>query len=133
MSRVPLVLLLAIAMSCDSDRAPSTPPDDAGPTYAIVPDPAALGIDLTTHVAGSRQADADTILAELRTKYPDVLRTLEETDALGGAIVEVEDAELARLLSQLYAIRDADDHARARPLWEEVARRRGVRVERRGP
>lgn len=132
MSRVSLALLAALTMGCDSHPAPSPPPDDdQRPPYNVVPDPAALGIDPRTHVAGSRKADEEAALARLRVKYPDAARALEEADSLGGGVYAVDgNEEAARLLSIIYTIRNADGEAERQEKLQALARR--LRFEKQG-
>jgi len=124
MARVSLVLLAALTMACDSHPGPSPPPDEQGPTYEVRPDPASLGIDLQTHVAGNRKADEEAALSRLRALYPDAARALEETDSLGGAIYAVDgNEEAAQLLAVIYAIRNADGEAEHRAKMEALRQR----------
>ncbi|MGH2609057.1 MAG: hypothetical protein ACRDHF_08200 [Tepidiformaceae bacterium] len=130
MSRISVGLLVALMMGCDSHPAPSPPPDDQGPTYSVVPDPAALGIDPSTHVAGSRKADEEAALARLRTLYPEAVRALAEADSIGGGVYAVDgNEEAARLLSIIYAIRNADGEAERREKLQDLSRR--LRFEKR--
>ncbi len=128
MSRVSLALLAALTMACDSDSAPAPPPEDPGLTY-VQGDLAALGIDPATHVPGSRKADELAALAKLDALIPGTAAEL--ADSAPGRIYAVEgNEEAARLTGIIYAIRDADQAARARELRVEMARKLGLRFER---
>jgi len=89
-----------------------------GPTYDVVVDFAALGIDTRTHVVGSRKADEDAAMVRLLALYPPEQAKLVEQELDPNApwtIYSVEgNEEAARLISIIYTIREADALAEAR-------------------
>ena len=133
MSRVSvLAIISSAAIGCDF-RGPTPSPPNAMPQgpYEVRVDLAALGIDPLTHVAGSRKADEEAAMARLLALYSpeeaqNLARDLDENAP--GRIYAVDDnEEAARLISIIYAIRDADQTAKTR----EMLARRGLRIERR--
>lgn len=88
-----------------------------GPRYSVNADPAQFGIDLKTHVPGSRRADEEQAIARLHALHPTPegrreTQWLLDPDNNVRIYVFDDNPEEARLWSLIYAIRDADHHAR---------------------
>lgn len=126
MTRV-IVTIALLVSACERRDQGSSP--SGVPSYVVASDPASLGINLWTHVPGSRGAEEAEALRQFLALYPP-----DEAERLAGLLADtstatvhsVADPEAARLLSIIYSIRDADAYVRVRARNRELARTRHI-------
>ena len=130
MMRVVLVTLSLLTMAACDDDAVTDPRGITGRATFEVQQPSLRGV--ARHVPGTRKAEEEAAIAQLLAKAGTDERIrkewLELLSGVHGRIGSVSDPEMARLVTTIYEIREAD--ARALQLEEsrQIARTHGIVV-----